>query len=195
MTDRSCDQLDDYLCGWLAPDEAVAYEAHLADCAACREECARQRQIDQLLAEATVATAPVPAALSSRVAGRIRAARRRRALGWAGAVAAATIVVIAAGLLATKSVVVPPQEERQTAQGSSAGNDVLSPIASLTSPEPPAGGAHVTMIDPSAAIVMPMESRHPNITIVRVFPTIAATSEDESPSSPGAKDVEKSEIE
>jgi hypothetical protein len=183
------------LCGWLPPDEAVDYQAHLADCTACREECALQRRIDRLLADGVVAIAPVPARLRNRVDGGIRAARRRRVLGWAGAAAAATAIAIALGIFATKKIAFSPREGRQTAQHSSAGNDIPPSVARATGTGPPAAVARVTMIDPSSAIVMPMESRHPNVTLVRVFPTISTTRDDESPASPGTQDIEKPDVE
>ena len=195
MTSRPCDQIDDYLCGWLPPEEATVYEAHLADCAACREECATQRRIDQLLATETVTTVPIPIGLRSQVHGRIRAAYRRRLLYCAGAAAAASMVALALVLFATKNIVFTPREERQTAQHSSAGHDVSPSVAPPTSAEPPIVVARVTMIDPSSAIVVPLDSQHPNVTLVQVLPTISASPEDDVPSSPGAQDIEKPDIE
>ncbi len=171
MTVRRCDQLDDYLCGWLSPDEAAAYEAHLVDCGSCREECASQRRIDRLLAEAGAATAPVPAGLRSRVDGRVRAARRRRMLGWAGAVTAAGLA-IAFGIWTTKNTVFLPREGRDTTQHASSEDHHIPSVAPPAGAVPPAVAVQVTMIDPSSAIAMPVESRHPDVTLIRIFPTI-----------------------
>ena len=80
MTDPRCDQLDEYLCGWLSPDEAADFEAHLAVCPACQDEAAVQRQIDRLLAEATAQIEAGSHRLAGRIEREVRAARRRRQL-------------------------------------------------------------------------------------------------------------------
>ena len=174
MTDPRCNQLDEYLCGWLSPEEAAAFEAHLVDCADCQEDCALQRRIDRLLADGNAWITPVPVGLRSRVDRGIRTARRRRMLEWSSAIAAAA-VALALGLWATaKHSFRDGQEmaQRQTGEGN-------SPVAIVARSEPPVPAARVTMVDPSSAIVMPVASHHPNITLVRVYPTIQISREGE----------------
>jgi anti-sigma factor RsiW len=192
MTSRPCDQLDDYLCGWLSPDEAGVFEAHLADCAACREARALQRQIDHLLAERTGATAAVPIALRSQVHSRIQAARRRLILRRAG-VAAACVVVLSLVFFATKGITFAPREARQSAQHSPVENDVTA-TTSTASAGPPIQVARVTLIDPSSAIVVPLDSNHPNVTLVRVFKAISVTPQDDVPSALGTNDTEELDV-
>jgi anti-sigma factor RsiW len=169
VTDLRCDQLDEYLCGWLSPEEAASFEAHLADCTACREDCALQRRIDRSLADGNVWITPVPVGLRSRVDCKIRTARRRRMLGWASVIAATAGVSLALGIWATAPHSFMPRDGRETAQHlSGEGN---GPAAILPRSEPPVPAAQVSMVDPSSAIVMPVESHRPNVTLVRVYQT------------------------
>jgi anti-sigma factor RsiW len=179
-----CDQLDEYLCGWLMPDEAARFEAHLADCAACRDECSLQRRIDRLLADRNASIAPVPAGLKSRVDRRIRAAHRRRMLGWTVAVTVAAGAVLALGLWMRENLSLVRRERRETAQSSSATENGPVPVVPPVASEPPVAAVRVTMVDPSSAIVMPVESHRPNVTVVYVFPTIRTDGEGESVRSP-----------
>jgi anti-sigma factor RsiW len=184
MTAPRCEQLDEYLCGWLIPDEAARFEAHLANCAACRDECSLQRRIDRLLADANASIAPVPAGLKSRVDRRIRAAHRRRMVGWAIAVTAAAGVALALGLWVRENLSFVPREGRETAQSLSATENGPVSVTPSVGSEPPAAAIHVTMVDPSSAIVMPVESHRPNVTVVYVFPSIRVDREGESVRSP-----------
>ena len=174
MTDPRCDQLDEYLCGWLSPDDAADFVAHLAVCPACREECGTQRTIDRLLAERAARVEQVPAVLTGRIERGRRAARRRR-IGWAGALTAAAGIVLALGLWASSAML----SLRGTRQ-----SPVQTPIASNDSPAQPAAAkpqavaARVTLVDPSSAILVPIESHSPNVTIVCVYPTVKVARED-----------------
>jgi anti-sigma factor RsiW len=185
MTDPRCDQLDNYLCGWLSPDEAADFEAHLAECPACQEERAIQQRIDRLLAEGNDSVAPVPVGLRSRVDRGIRAARRRRAFGWAGAAAAAVSVALALGLWAAWDFSFLPQAQRNTEQSMPIDSNEPVAVAPPVHPEsPPAPVVQVTMLDPDSAIVMPIESRSPNVTLVRIYPTFRINQEGEDPEPP-----------
>jgi anti-sigma factor RsiW len=184
MTAPRCDQIDEYLCGWLPPDEAVSFEAHLADCASCRDECAVQRRIDRLLAGAYVSIAPVPTSLRGRVDRGIQAARRRRMAGWAVAITAAAGVLLVFGLWVRENSSVLPREARETAQSASVTEHSANPVVPKVEAKPPVAPALVTVVDLSSAIVMPVESHHPNVTVVYVFPTIPADREGESLRSP-----------
>lgn len=81
------ERLQEYLDGQLPPAETQTVEAHLAACAACREDLALLRQVD-----AALATLPVleePAAFTAQVMARVRATRvkaLRRSLTRAGPV-------------------------------------------------------------------------------------------------------------
>jgi anti-sigma-K factor RskA len=83
----------------LDPDERAAFEAHLADCATCRDEVRSLRETADLLAHAAPAAVPADA-LRGRVlaeARRVRPLRRRSAVvPWI--VAAAAVLALALDL-------------------------------------------------------------------------------------------------
>src|SRR3989442_661775 len=88
-----------YALGALAPDERERFEAHLAECAACRGEVHSLREVAVLLADAAPA-ATLPSGLRDRIlreARQIRPLRSGRApvIPW---LAAAASLVLAVGL-------------------------------------------------------------------------------------------------
>jgi anti-sigma factor RsiW len=175
MTEARCEQLDEYLCGFLPPDEAVQFEAHLAACPTCREEAASQCQIDRLLAEGTAQIEPVPIALARRIEHRIQVVRRRRHFAWAGTLVAAATILLALALWGTRNILLPQDDLRSIAQ------QTALPAAS----EPqPATVVHVTPVDPSSAIYVPMESHSPNVTLICVYPTTKVNREESKHPSP-----------
>jgi anti-sigma factor RsiW len=198
MTEPRCEQLDEYLCGWLSPDEAARFEAHLADCPSCREERSLQRQLDRLLAEGTARMEPAPVALARRVDRKVRAARRRRLFAWAVAVTAAAGIVAAVSLLAARSSLLPRDDDRPIARRTANDGAVSEESAppqrpprlqsggvqpeSPATPEPPVMAARVTMVDPMSAIVVPVETRSPNVTLVCIYPTTKAAPDEDRPS-------------
>ena len=130
-----------------------------------------QGRIDRLLAEGTAAIEPVPVALASRIDVRIRTVRRRRVFAWAGAMSTAAAILLAVGLWATQNNFVPQRGGSPNGLRSTVVDDHGWPTA------PPAAVARVTMIDPSSAIVVPMESHSPNVTVVCIYPTIRTNRE------------------
>jgi anti-sigma-K factor RskA len=79
----------------LAPDERAAFEAHLAECIACRVEVQAFREVTGLLAYDAPAAMPAPA-LRDRVlreSRRLRSIDRRRAAAWPWLAAAAALVL------------------------------------------------------------------------------------------------------
>jgi hypothetical protein len=171
MAEPPCDRLDEYLCGWLTQEEAARFEAHLAACSACQEESACQRQIDRLLAEAGERAQPVPASLVLRIRRRVQVVRRRL-LARIGAVAALAAAIVAIGLWASRSGLIHQGSGSRIAEW---------PITRQDSPEPPIDkptseplmppSVRVVLADPSSAILVPVESRSPNVTVVWVYPT------------------------
>ena len=100
MTDHQWSELAaPYALGALAPDERERFEAHLAECAACRGEVHSLREVAVLLADAAPA-ATLPSGLRDRIlreARQIRPLRSGRApvIPW---LAAAASLVLAVGL-------------------------------------------------------------------------------------------------
>jgi len=178
MTDPQCERLDEYLCGWLSAGEAADFEAHLAGCTACQEECTVQRRIDGLLAERATQVEPVPAVVASRIERGIRTARRRQRVGWACAVTAAAAVVLAVGLWRAPVLFSIRGDDRPIVE-----NPII-PVHATEPSTPPAyaetqsvAAARVTLLDSSSAILVPVESHSPNVTVVCVYPTLKVARE------------------
>ena len=84
------DDLEGYVLGILEVAEAGAFEAHLAECAACRAGVASYGGVLRALRALPTAAPPPPPSLGRQPLG-------RAPLGWIAAVAAAAIVGIAVG--------------------------------------------------------------------------------------------------
>jgi anti-sigma factor RsiW len=172
MTDPRCDRLDEYLCGWLSPSEAAEFETHLAHCPACQSELAVQKQIDRLLGEANAQVKPVPTVLAGRIERDVRTMRRRR-IGWACAVTAAAASFLALGIWEFGGGLLSIDATRPASQPPIIADRAIEPSVSLVTAGPQAAvAARVTLADPSAAIALPIESHSPNVTLVRIYPTI-----------------------
>jgi anti-sigma factor RsiW len=167
--ERQCGHLDEFLCGWLAPNEAAEFEKHFAECAACQSEAAVQRRIDRVLADDATRLDAIPAALTRRIERSISTARRRRRLASACGLAATVAGALAAGIWIVSAVGRHGGDDRPMAQG------LAMPAAADLQP------ARVTLVDPSSAILVPVESHSPNVTLVCVYPTIRATGEGKTP--------------
>lgn len=167
-----CENLDAYLADDLLVDAAAAFEEHLECCDECRDAVAEQGWIEALLRsperlEVEAAPRHLVETTKLQVAGGARQRRR-----WAaGAFAAAASVVIALGWIA-----IQPRSSDNDADDRAA-----TPTASKPAPEavPPTS----TFIADANAIAIPMVSKHPNITIVRVYPTLRPLVSDGSASS------------
>jgi anti-sigma-K factor RskA len=138
------DDLEAYVLGALEPSEAGAFEAHLAECSACRDGVASYGGVLRALRAAPVAAPPPPPRVG------------RAPLGWIAAVAAAAIIGVAVGqravgtgadrdvmaiaqLIAAQSraVALVGTSARGTAIVGSGGDRTAFVVSGL--PEPPAG--------------------------------------------------------
>jgi len=96
VNDVTCHNLDAYIGGWLTRDERIEFEAHLKQCAACRDELGRQQRIDRLLDEASRRLQPPPPDLVERVHHALdRARRRRRVVRISTGLSAAAALLVA----------------------------------------------------------------------------------------------------
>jgi anti-sigma factor RsiW len=162
MNKPDCELLDAYLLGWLSAEEAAAFESHLASCAECARQKSLQARIDEAAEKARNQPEAVPPLLVARTHRRVRAARTWR------------LVRIACGLAAAALLVVLPGRSWFAGLGGTG----VSPVAQSSTgkmPVPPVAAAieppRVRLVDPSSAILVPMPSENPDVTIVWVYPT------------------------
>ena len=183
MSAPDCDRLDDYLLDGLPEDEAAGFEAHLADCPACREELQQQRRIDRLLAAATGQLGPVPASLIDRIEEQYGRSHRRRVARWAWGLSAAAVAASALAVWLVMGAFGTGNQPQPMVQEHSApaGDAEQAAPARVETPRP-VSVARVTFADPSEAILVPLESGKPNISIVWVYPTVKVA---QAPMMPG----------
>jgi hypothetical protein len=163
-----CKNFDAFLDGELSPDDCARYEAHLHVCENCREAINQQPWIDSLLTSpARLELEPVSAALYRSVRNSI--ARRRQTRLVACGIAAAAMLVVAVGwsavlnrqakIAAVNQIVenVAPEDEPAPSRSLRGSGIVQAPRATfVTGPD---------------SLAVPVASRHPDVTIVRVYPT------------------------
>ncbi len=93
MSHPAEEKLHAYLGNQLSPEERAQYEAHLANCAECREQCASQSELNELL---TAWQAPkISPGFDEQLQSRLPAARPRSTWSHWGWLAAAAIVLLA----------------------------------------------------------------------------------------------------
>jgi anti-sigma factor RsiW len=179
-SNNSCERLDDFLDGALAPPETAAFHAHLETCAACRDAVDQQRWIDGLLksdAAAAIEALPAP-----RTIARPRRGRRRAVVAVA---AAAAVVALTARLLFSHSAKQGPGEGRPTAAShlppSPTAEDAAerpSLAVERSAPSPPVavrpGAVGGSFVSAGSAIAAPVASDDPQVTVVQLYPTVTA---------------------
>jgi anti-sigma factor RsiW len=179
MNTPDCEKLDEYLAGGLVAKEAAGFEAHLAGCPACREEIGHQGRVDRLLAAARQKE-PVPSSLVDRIERRIRVERRRGAfrLAWFGLSAAAIVTVAVsvwfAGRDRERPLETGPIAREQMESVAGTDGVALRPDAAPAPDRAPVDSprVRVSLADPSEGILVPLESSHPNVSIVWVYPAV-----------------------
>jgi anti-sigma factor RsiW len=163
-----CENLDAFLDGELSRAKSDRYEGHLHVCKSCREALNQQRWIDGLLGSPErLELEPVSAALSRSV--RNTFSRRWKTQLAACGLAAAAVLVVAVGWTAVLN--------RQARIPIS--NQVIENVAREDEPSPNpslrgrgmAEAPRATFVAGPESLAVPVASRHPNVTIVRVYPT------------------------
>lgn len=155
-----CDRLDDYLAADLSAEDATRFAEHLECCGDCRDAVDQQRWIDGLLHDSADDEAELPpddVLVTLRVAVD-RQRGRTRQFGFT--LAAAAILLIAAGWVALS---------RQAAQ-IAVDENVHPAVATGQQPEA-AKTPRAAFVSDSNSIVVPVKSRHSDVTIVRIYPT------------------------
>jgi anti-sigma factor RsiW len=157
----TCDRLDDYLDGTMAADDQQAFRLHLAECSACREEMRFQETVDRLLRQATACE--TPPGLLKQLNGSIQTSAR-----WRSAVIAA---LASAASLLLAIVFRQTSEPPGTAPNTEIVQQVPNAVPPFAVPEKPSV-ALVVMDSSSDLLAVPQESRHSNVTIYWLYPTI-----------------------
>ncbi len=164
-----CGRIDAYLDGELLAAERGAFEIHLDQCAACREAVDEQGWIDSLLRSDAAAEIEAPRTLVLRPRPRGK---------WLVAAAAAAVAAAAASLL-------PLPAREGTGEGfPTVAEDTgveLNAIVGNPSPSPSLPGRGIseppaaTFISSGSAIAIPVASPDPQVTIVKLYPTLTAS--------------------
>jgi anti-sigma factor RsiW len=150
-----CSNLDSYLLGDLSPADASTFAEHLASCEECREAIEEQQWIDSLLQTSSrlESEVPQPHIVSElRVAVARRESFRRRALSIA--LATAAVLLIAATWLLNHPI-----------------GDTPKHFATATNVPAVPESPHAIFVAAGDAIAVRVKSRHPDVTIVRVYST------------------------
>ena len=175
---NTCELLDAFLDGNLNAAEMVRFEAHLSQCADCRESVTQQQWIDGALRtdEAAALTAPSPllAATAEAITNVCRKQRLRRLL--AGSLAAAASVA----LLAAWQLREPPLAPGSAGGAAATPNGV---VQREPTPRQSRGLLEEIHTPPNIAatftasgngIAIPVASDSPDVTIVQFYPTTEA---------------------
>ena len=175
---NTCDLLDAFLDGELNAVEMAGFEAHLSQCADCRESVTQQRWIDGALRVNEVATQTAPPTLLAATAEAITTVHRKQRLRrmLAGSLAAAASVALLA---------VWQLREPTLAPGSAGGSVTTSIDITQRSATPRQSRGLLeethtpakipaTFIAGGGGIAIPVASDSPDVTIVQFYPTTEA---------------------
>ncbi|HVC93638.1 MAG TPA: zf-HC2 domain-containing protein [Pirellulales bacterium] len=175
MTNTPCDDLDRFLDDDLSPRARMDFVAHLAECASCSRAVSLEKRIDWLLASAKMELGAVPSSLTGKIERELRASARRRSFVTIGSLAAAIVFFLASGAWITWN-----GRGRDAAKGlvETAAIDVK--VESQDIGEGKGDIAHrpaivkLTFNRESDAIVIPVASNDPTVSIFWLYPTAPA---------------------
>jgi hypothetical protein len=175
MTQPDCDNLDSFLTDDLSAEVASQFEAHLDHCERCRNTIDQQRWIDSLLCSRQSAALETPStALRERFRQHASQHRRSTRLIACGLAAAAALVLAAGWTVTLRRQAIAPADI-------SVNDAVLAHAPDSPLPATPRS----TFVGGPDVLVMPVESPHPNVTVVRIYPiyqsTLAAHASVDSP--------------
>jgi anti-sigma factor RsiW len=154
----ACENLDAFLGGELLPAGDERFKAHLDECDACRDAVDQQRWIDELLRSPLAAQFESPSqdlTVSLRAPGG-RRARYARAVACGLAAAAALVVAVGWAAMLNRQARAPAVNRMAKAATPNTPGPELPRAVFVGGPE---------------VLVVPIASRHPNVTIVRIYPT------------------------
>jgi anti-sigma factor RsiW len=186
--DEQREWLSAYTDGELAADETRQLEAHIATCAACRNELAALRQVRAVLRALPEprlprsftlppsGPLPVPAAALARrqQAERHRSPMLARATQWAGGVAAAAGLAL---VLGSALVGLGGHSAASSSEGGTASSGSYSPYIPPTATSRNAGAAVAPRNTSSAAQSAPASTRGPEASTATATPAPSAQAE------------------
>jgi predicted anti-sigma-YlaC factor YlaD len=156
-----CEQLDDYLAGDLAVEQAHHFERHLFHCDACRDAMRQQRWMDGLLQSEAKADLEQPTTLLVESIRSSILSRRWRLRFAAGSLAAAAAIFLMVSVFELNQQEVKPAASPE--------NQIVSTGSfQKTFSDAP----RTTFVSNGDAITIAIESPAANVTIVQVYPTI-----------------------
>lgn len=156
-----CKNLDAYLVDDLPAEEAARFAEHLHACDDCRDVIDQQQWIRGLLrSPVRLQLEPAPPSIVQATQMSLARHDRRWTRILVGAIAAAAAVLVAVGWIELNR-----QASEETIKG--AGRVGLATSENSRVIERP----RATFVSNSDAIAVPVASRHPNVTVVRVYPT------------------------
>jgi len=175
---NTCELLDAFLDGELNSVEMASFEAHLSQCADCRDSLRQQHWINSALRANEVATQTAPPVLLEATAEAITNVRRKQRLRrmLAGSLAAAASVALLAAW----------QLRDPSAAPGSAGGSVARPVDVVQRDATPRQSRGLleethtpakipaTFIAGGGGIAIPVASDSPDVTIVQFYPTTEA---------------------
>lgn len=175
---NACDLLDAFLDGDLNAAEMASFEAHLLQCADCRESVTQQRWIDGALRADEVATQTASSTLLTATAEAITTVRRKQRLRHmlAGSLAAAASVALLAAWQLRDSPLAPGSAGGAAATPNDIAQHDATPRQSrgrLEETHTPAKTA-ATFTAGGSGIAIPVASDSPDVTIVQFYPTTEA---------------------
>lgn len=180
MSDSLCDQLEDFVGDRLSARAQAQFQLHLAACTDCRQVIRDHERLDRLLASATSELGPVPTGLIANIEQQLRGQSPRQMSRRIGAFAAAATVLVACGIWYAAGGRARPHAEAsrnlEIQSNSGAAPSALNDSIRRIDPTPVRRSAavRISFDRGSDAIVVPVESQDPNVSIFWLYPTVPA---------------------
>jgi anti-sigma factor RsiW len=164
-TQPDCDNLDAFLSDALAAADSARFAAHIESCHECRHAADQQQWMDGLLrSQVRAEFEPAPDRLIASVQSAIALSRQRAGLFVYGLAAAMLLLAggwIALGHNRAKESIRPGATQIAEDYDPGAKNRIVVATAQ----------SKATVITGPEAIVVPIDSPYPDVTIVRIYPT------------------------
>lgn len=157
-----CQHFDEYCDGELDTWQQLAFEQHLPECAACREQLVAHRELEPVLPGALQQLAGGVEPLETcRVSTAYRTARRSATWQYVGR-AIAAMIVVAIGITVFRSrPTMPPRSSSAPSLADEQKADLMHPVDPAIAQFP----------DESPLLPVQLRTRNPDITVIWFYPT------------------------